>query len=224
MLYVTSMLTIEKDPSFIEKGIPWGYVDAQFPPEEAWRKEEFYAFARQELDALRISLADYDRKAVFGENPYVRYFKKYKKTYPVLQQLESWLLKGRPFPEFNPINSVTFLTELTTRMLLGTHDADRVEGALRLFCPEEKGSFPGMRGEAHFYPGDLTGRDDRGIVLSLIAGPDDRTCLHPDTLHVAFLFFGVPGVTGEEIAAVQKKLISYAAVLAPGVKVDTFLT
>ena len=89
MLYVTSMLTIEKDPSFIEKGIPWGYVDAQFPPEEAWRKEEFYAFARQELDALRISLADYDRKVVFGENPYVRYFKKYKKTYPVLQQLES---------------------------------------------------------------------------------------------------------------------------------------
>ncbi len=218
------MLTIEKEPSFVEKGVSWGYVDAQFPPKEAWQTEAFFALARQELDALRASLADYDRKTVFGEDPYVRYFKKYKKTYPVLQQVESWLLKGRPFPEYNPINSVTFLTELTTRMLLGTHDADRVEGPIRLFCPAEKGTFPGMRGEAHVYPGDVTGRDDRDILLSLIAGPDDRTCLHPDTLHVAFLFFGVPGVTAEQIACVQKRLMGYAAVLAPEAKLEAYLT
>ena len=218
------MLTIEKDPSFVEKAVPWGYVDALFPPREQWRQDAFFALAREELDRLRADLAGYDRKAVFGEDPYVRYFKKYKKTYPVLQQVESWLLKGRPFPEFNPINSVTFLTELTTRMLLGTHDADRVEGPLRLFCPSEKGVFPGMRGEAHIYPGDVTGQDDRDIVLSLISGPDERTCLHPDTNHVAFLFFGVPGISSGALAAVQERLMGYAAVLAPNVKLEAYLT
>ena len=218
------MLNIEKDPSFVEKDVRWGYVDARFPSPEQWQPEAFFALARQELDALRAAMADYDRKAVFGEDPYVRYFKKYKKTYPVLQQVESWLLKGRPFPEYNPINSVTFLTELTTRVLLGTHDADRVEGPIRLYCPAEKGSFPGMRGEAHYYPGDVTGRDDKGVVLSLIAGPDDRTCLHPDTRHVAFLFFGVPGVSAEELSSVQEKLMGYASVLAPGAELEAWLT
>ncbi len=218
------MLIIEKEPSFVEKGVPWGYVDARFPSPEQWRRDAFYAHAREELERLRAQLADYDRKAVFGDDPYVRYFKKYKKTYPVLQQVESWLLKGRPFPENNPINSVTFLTELTTRMLLGTHDADRVEGSIRLFCPTEKGTFPGMRGPAHVYPGDVTGRDEKDIVLSLIAGPDDRTCLQPDTRHVAYLFFGVPGVTAAELARVQEKLMSYADILAPGAKLEAYLT
>lgn len=218
------MLQIEKDASFEEKGLPFGYVEAVFPAKDRWRRDAFYALAHRELDRLREELADYDRKAVFGDDPYVRYFKKYKKTYPVLQQLESWLLKGRPFPEDNPINSVTFLTELTSRRLLGTHDASCVEGTLRLFCPTEKLPFPGLRGEeVHTYPGDVSGRDDRAILLSLIAGADDRTCLHPDTLHVAYLFFGVPGVTAGDLAAVQRQLMDYVAVLAPEATLDAHI-
>ena len=60
-------------------------------------------------------------------------------------QLESWLLKGRPFPSGHPVNEVTFLTELGTRMLLGTHDIDRMQGTVELFCPDAKMDFPGIR-------------------------------------------------------------------------------
>jgi len=49
----------------------------------------------------------------------------------------------------------------------------------------------------------------------MIAGADERTCLHPDSLHIAFLFFGAPGVTGEQLAQVQSRLIDYAGTLAP---------
>ena len=213
------MFNFHADPSFSEAGIPFGVTEAVFPDSSRWDLPAFEALKERELAALREEMADYDRKAVFGENPYNRYFKKYKKTYPVLQQLESYLLKGRPFPSGNPINEVTFLTELRTQVLLGTHDIDRISGQAELFRPTEKLPFPGMRGEQiHCYPGDITGRDEQGIILSLIAGADERTYIRLDSKHIAFLFFAVPGVTAAQIAAVQERLADYARTLAPEVE------
>ncbi len=217
-------LKILTHPSFEQKGVYFGVVDALFPEKEAWDLPAFEELKERELKELRLEMEGYERAAVFGGNPYNRYFKKYKKTYPVLQQLESWLLKGRPFPGDIPINEVTFLTELKTRMLLGTHDIDRMLGEVELFCPEEKLDFPGILGETvHCYPGDVTGRDDGGIILSMIAGADDRTCLHKDSRHISFLFFGAPGVSKEEIRAVQERLVSYARVLAPQTAMKTLI-
>lgn len=210
------MFHIQADPSFVEKGVRFGVLEVTFPPREAWDLPAFEARKEQEIARLKRALADYDRKAVFGENPYNRYFKRYKKTYPVLQQLESLLLKGRPFPGGNPVNEAAFLTELQTQMLLGAHDADRMRGAVELFCPAEKLPFPGMRGEeVHTYPGDVSGRDEDGIILSMIAGADERTCIHPDSRRVAYLFFGAPGVTGEQIRTVQGVLAGHVRTLAP---------
>jgi len=144
------MFEMYTDPSFREKDLSFGFVEACFPEPASWDTEAFARLAEAELAELRREMAEYDRKAVFGDHPYNRYFKKYKKTYPVLQQLESYLLKGRPFPLDNPINAVTFLTELRTRVLLGTHDIDQMHGRVELFCPEEKLPFTGLRGgEVH---------------------------------------------------------------------------
>ena len=212
------MISLKAEPSFKEKGVCFGVVDALYPDSSEWDMQAFEELKSKELEALREEMAAYVRADVFGTHPYNRYFKKYKKTYPVLQQLESYLLKGRPFPSGNPINEVTFLTELRTRMLLGTHDIDRIHGDLILFCPTEKIDFTGLRGDiVHCYPGDVTGRDDDGIILSMIAGADARTCLHPESNHIAYLFFGAPGVPEEEIAEVQQRLMGYAKVLAPSI-------
>lgn len=207
---------IQADPSFAGKDLRFGVLEVAFPPREAWDLPAFEARKEREIAKLRNGFADYDRKAVFGENPYNRYFKRYKKTYPVLQQLESLLLKGRPFPSGNPVNEIAFLTELQTQTLLGTHDVERMRGTVELFCPAEKLPFPGMRGEeVHTYPGDVSGRDEDGIILSMIAGADERTCIHPDSRHIAYLFFGAPGVTGEEIRTLQGVLAGHVRVLAP---------
>lgn len=218
------MISLKADPSFTEKGVRFGVVEALFPDPSTWDLEAFEAMKEKELAQLREEMAGYVRADVFGTNPYNRYFKKYKKTYPVLQQLESYLLKGRPFPSGNPINEITFLTELRTRMLLGTHDIDCMHGDVILFCPTEKIDFTGIRNETvHCYPGDVTGRDDDGIILSMIAGADCRTCLHPESNHIAYLFFGAPGVTEEEIAAVQERLMNCARVLVPSMELNAHI-
>lgn len=218
------MFHIQADPSFVEKGVRFGVLEVAFPEREAWDLPAFEARKEREIAGLKSAFAGYDRKAVFGENPYNRYFKRYKKTYPVLQQLESLLLKGRPFPGGNPVNEIAFLTELQTQMLLGTHDVDRMRGAVELFCPTEKLPFPGMRGEeVHTYPGDVSGRDEDGIILSMIAGADERTCIRPDSRHIAYLFFGAPGVTGEQIRALQSLLAGHVRTLSPSAETREIL-
>ena len=138
------MLQFQKDAAL--DGVPFGVLEVAYPEKALWREDAFQTMVTARLNALKERFADYDRKAVFGENVYFRFFKKFKKTYPVLMQLESILLKGRPFPSGNPITAIPFLAELETQQLSGTHDVDQVQGCVRLFAGTEKAPFPGMRG------------------------------------------------------------------------------
>ena len=47
-----------------------------------------------------------------------------------MQQFESVMFKGRPFPEEDPVMGVPFLLELTTFVLSGRHDIDRMDGPI----------------------------------------------------------------------------------------------
>ncbi len=216
------MFEIIKDPTFAERNIPLGILEVTFPDRSEWNEKAFYDLVHAELDELRAKYTDYDRKAVFGENPYFRFFKKFKKTYPVMQQFESVMFKGRPFPEEDPVMGVPFLLELKTFVLSGTHDLDRMDGPLTLFTPSEKLPFPGMRSEeAHTYPNDICGRDNSGIIFSMIAGADNRTCIHPDSRHVFYPVFGTPDVDRETIENALQRLEFFVKILAPNAVVES---
>lgn len=217
------MVDIVKDDALRERDIPFGLVEVAYPEMDAWDAEAFFQTAERTLEALREEFRDYDRKAVFGEHPYGRFFKKFKKTYPVLLQFESCVVGDRPFPRENPVIAVPFLAELATRMLMGTHDLDRVRGRIVLASGTEKEPFAGMRGEAHTYPNDVVGRDDGGVIFSMIAGADERTCARPESRHVFYPVFGVPGLPRGEIEGAQTLLADYARILAPGARIETQL-
>ncbi|MFR1724452.1 hypothetical protein [Emergencia timonensis] len=210
------MIEIYKDQSLMSRDIPFGILDVQYPDRSAWDLAGFAAMRDQELAAIKSQAEIYDRKAEFSEDPYFRYFRKHKKTYPVMAQLESFLLKDRPFPEYNPINQVAFLTELKTRMLTGTHDADKIEGALVLFEAAEEISFVGMGGrDKHSYKGDLTGRDDGGVILTMISGPDEKTCLTEETRHPVYMVFAPEGLAAAQVEDCLNQMEFYIKTLAP---------
>ncbi|MBR3640588.1 MAG: hypothetical protein IKN53_00985, partial [Oscillibacter sp.] len=191
------MIEFIKDETLKERKIPFGYVEARYP--EKLNAEAFYETAERVIAHLREEFAQYDRKAVFGEQAYSRFFKKFKKTYPVLLQFESCLFGERPFPRVNAVAEVPFLAELDTRVLMGAHDAECVRGRIVLTSGTEKEPFEGMRGEAHTYPNDVVGRDDGGVIISMIAGADARTCAHEGSRHVFYPVFGVPEQNPEEL-------------------------
>ena len=208
------MVQFQKDAAL--GGVPFGVLEVTYPERALWHTEDFHSMVEEHLRLLREKYANYDRKALFSENVYFRFFRKFKKTYPVMMQLESFLLKGRPFPIENAVTAIPFLAELETQSLSGTHDVDFVRGAVRLFAGTEKAPFAGMRGEeVHTYPGDFCARDDEGIIFSMIAGADARTCAKPGSRHVFYPVFGVAGQPAGEIAAVLDRLEEYVRVLAP---------
>ena len=118
------MLQITKGPTLQEAQIPFAWVEVRYPDKDRWDEAGFYAMVDEHLAALCGRYRDYVRADVFGQNPYFRFFRKFKKTFPVMMQFESVLLKGREFPKSNAVTAVPFLAELETHVLTGTHDVE----------------------------------------------------------------------------------------------------
>ena len=111
------MVQITKENGMQSAGVPFAWVEVQYPDKAQWDETGFYDMVEQHVAALREQYREYVRADVFGQNPYFRYFRKFKKTYPVMMQFESVLLKGREFPRWNAVTAVPFLVELETHVL-----------------------------------------------------------------------------------------------------------
>ena len=215
------MLQITKGPTLQEAQIPFGWVEVRYPDKESWDEAGFYAMVDEHLAALCGRYRDYVRADVFGQNPYFRFFRKFKKTFPVMMQFESVLLKGREFPKSNAVTAVPFLAELETHVLTGTHDVEQLLGPAELYLAQAKEPFVGLRGDlVHTYPGDLCARDEGGIIFSMIAGADARTCARQTSRHVFYPVFGVPGQDPAALRPMQERLAEYARILAPDAEVS----
>ena len=157
------MLQITKGPTLQEAQIPFAWVEVRYPDKESWDEAGFYAMVDEHLAALCERYRDYVRADVFGQNPYFRFFRKFKKTFPVMMQFESVLLKGREFPKSNAVTAVPFLAELETHVLTGTHDVEQLLGPAELYLAQAKEPFAGLRGDlVHTYPGDVCWPNTRG--------------------------------------------------------------
>ena len=60
-----------------------------------------------------------------------------------------------------------------------------------------------------------TGRDDTGVIISMIAGADSRTCLQEDSTHVLYLAFGTPSTSSEVLEECLDQAEEYVRTLAP---------
>lgn len=214
------MLTFVKDEKVAEMGFSFGAVEVSFPEAEKLNIADFRSLVDEEIAILKEKYAEYDRKAVWGENTYYRFFKKFKKTYPVMLQFESAVLKDRPFPNFNPISEIAFLLEITTFTLSGAHDADSIDGDVKLYIADSKEDFEGMRETLHTYPNDFCARDNQGIIFSEIAGTDSRTCAKQTSRNVLYPVFATPDTVDKDIEKAMARLSEYIKVLAPDAEIS----
>ena len=75
---------------------------------------------------IRNKYSDLSRDEVMKDetfSAYREYYKKFKKTYHLLLQLESIAKKGKSFPDVNPLVDSCFLAEMNTFVLTAGHDA-----------------------------------------------------------------------------------------------------
>ncbi len=155
---------------------------------------------RRDLESL---LRDqYSTKSDFGTSPilqaYSSYYKSFKKTYPVLLQLHSVALKGKSIPNFNCLVEAMFIAELQNMLLTAGHDLDHVDLPLTLNIASGDESYILLNGKHQtLKQGDMMMSDSKGVISSVIYGPDNRTMISNTTKNLLFVVYTPNGV-GEE--------------------------
>ena len=59
-----------------------------------------------------------------------------------------------------------------------------------------------------------------GIIFSMIAGADERTCARAESRHVFYPVFGVPGQAPDALHSAQTRMAEYAKLLAKNAQID----
>ena len=155
---------------------------------EARLRERYRGFTRQDFLALPVLSA------------YEGYYKKFKKTYHVLLQVESIVLKGRDLPNVSPLVDANFTAEVETLVLTAGHDAAKLHGAIRLDVSRERDQLTQMNGETKIiHAGDMIMRDADGISCSIIYGQDNRSPISAQTSHVLYVAYAPVGVSAETV-------------------------
>lgn len=136
-----------------------------------------------------------DIRALDVMQAYRDYYKAHRKTYHVQLQLESLLFKGRGLPAVSPLVDVMFMAEMDNLLLTAGHDLDTVVLPLRLDVSKGDETYTLLNGtEQMLKAGDMFMADQRGVISSVLYGPDRRTRMGPKTERAMFVVYAPRGV------------------------------
>jgi DNA/RNA-binding domain of Phe-tRNA-synthetase-like protein len=151
---------------------------------------------------------------------YARYYKRFSKTYHVLLQLESIVLKEKSLPSVSPLVDANFAAEVETLVLTAGHDADRLHGPVTIDVSREGDQMTQMNGAPRaLLAGDMIMRDAQGICCSIIYGQDNRSPISPQTSHALYVAYAPAGVPAEAVEEQLAKIVEHVRLLAPSVVV-----
>ena len=171
------------------------------------------------VESLRDKYKDYSRMSLIQTEPmksYVTYYKKFKKTYHVLLQLESVILKGKSIPEINPLVMIMFVAELKNLILTAAHDLDRIIQPIGVELSRGDEGYQLLNGMEKKLPAeDMFMKDREGIISSIIYGPDNRTQINEKTVSVLYTVYAPPGIEGSLIDEHLNDITHYIQLAAP---------
>lgn len=185
---------------------------------------ELEARKRRLEQALRERFGTYARPQ-FAAAPvlrdYVRYYKRFDKTYHVLLQLESVALKAKPLPSVSPLVDANFAAELETLVLTAGHDAGKLQLPVVLDVSRAGDTITQMGGATKALPaGDMVMRDAGGVCCSILYGQDNRSPITAATTNALYVAYAPPGVPREEVRRQLEAVVSNVRTFAPGCAVE----
>jgi DNA/RNA-binding domain of Phe-tRNA-synthetase-like protein len=147
---------------------------------------------------------------------YQAYYKRFKKTYHVQQQLESVIFKGKSIPRGAALVEAMFMEELRNMLLTAGHDFDALVMPLTLDVSKGNEKYVRINGqEQELKPGDMIISDGVAVVSSVIYGPDKRTRIVPETRNVLFTTYGVPGVGERAVEQHLEGIVANVKLVSP---------
>ena len=171
---------------------------------EAMLREKYGELSRQEIVSHPVMVA------------YRAYYKRFRKSYHVLLQVESIAHKGKKLPNVSPLVDANFMAEVETFMLTASHDAEQLCGEIVFDVSQEGDSFIQMRGtEKELLPGDMIMKDEEGISCSILYGQDQRSFIKPETGHVLYVTYAPAAVPREMVELQAEKIETYVRISSP---------
>ncbi len=188
----------------VENTDPSHKLDERKRKTEANLRERYQGFARHDLKSLPV-MAAYDH-----------YYKRFDKTYHVLLQVESIILKGKSLPNVSPLVDANFVAEVETWVLTAGHDAAKLHGPVSIDVSRDGDELTQMMGSSKtMQTGDIIMRDAKGICCSILYGQDNRSPISSETAHVLYVAYAPAGVSPEIVETQLRKIIENARLFSP---------
>jgi len=190
--------------SGVENARPSPALDERKRDAEARLRSDCGGFGRKDFLAHPV-MAAYDR-----------YYTRFKKTYHVLLQVESIVLKGKSLPSVSPLVDANFMAEVDTFVLTAGHDAARLEGPVVMDVSRDQDQITQMNGTLReLYPGDMIMRDAGGVCCTVIYGQDNRSPITPATTHVLYVTYAPAGVSSRAVREDLEKIEANVRLFSP---------
>jgi DNA/RNA-binding domain of Phe-tRNA-synthetase-like protein len=173
---------------------------------------------------LRGHYKDYTRKDFLSlpvMAAYERYYRHFDKTYHVLLQLESIVLKGKSLPSVSPLVDANFMAEVETLVLTAGHDVARLEGEIVMDVSREGERMVQMNGtDKAILAGDMVMRDDKGICCSILYGQDNRSPITGETRGVLYVAYAPQGVGAGAVEAQLRQIETNVREFSPMARLE----
>ena len=175
-------------------------------------------------NSLRERFANLNRADLKDMEPiktYHNYYKRFKKTYHILLQIESIIFKNKSIPKVASLVEAMFMAELKNLLLTAGHDLDVADIPIKLDVVSGGERYTLLNGqEKELLSGDMMISDSQGIISSIIYGPDKRTQITPDTKHVLFTVYAPPGIEKSKVFLHLQDIQNYVHIIAPESEVE----
>lgn len=179
---------------------------------------------RETEERLRKMYAGFSRKdflALPVMAAYEQYYKRFDKTYHVLLQLESIVLRHKSLPDVSPLVDANFTAEVDTLVLTAGHDAAKLESPVIIDVTRSGEVMTTMSGEIKaIRAGDMVMRDAQGICCTILYGQDNRSLITAETRHVLYVAYVPPGVPAEAVEAQLRQIEENARLISPRLRVE----
>ncbi|MFZ5857513.1 MAG: phenylalanine--tRNA ligase beta subunit-related protein [Chloroflexota bacterium] len=155
---------------------------------EARLRGRYAGFSRQDFVSIPIMAA------------YQKYYKRFTKTYHVLLQLESIVLKNKSLPSVSPLVDANFTAEVDTLILTAGHDVAKLVSPIVMDVSKSGDIIVRMNGAPkEMEAGDMVMRDATGVVCSILYGQDNVSPITSATTHALYVAYAPAGVPAEAV-------------------------
>jgi DNA/RNA-binding domain of Phe-tRNA-synthetase-like protein len=172
---------------------------------------------------LRSRFSSQDKaalKALPTIQAYTAYYKRFRKTYHVLLQLESIAIKGKPIPRVAGLVEAMFMAELTDLLLTAGHDLEAIQMPLKLDVSDGSERFTRINGQEQVLkPGDMFIADAQAVISSIIYGTDRRTRITSETRRVFFSTYAPAGIGEQAVRQHLENIQANIKIIAPEAEV-----